>query len=95
MSALLVVDVQHDFISGSLAVPGAQEILPTVYDLLDNHTWDAVIVSQVSALSAACLISPFSTAHRTFTLVDMCRLRQRMDSSLSGPLRLCTPFSKG
>jgi nicotinamidase-related amidase len=48
MSALLLVDVQHDFISGSLAVPNASDILPTVYDLLDNHAWDLVVASQVS-----------------------------------------------
>jgi hypothetical protein len=48
MSALLLVDVQQDFIDGSLAVPNATDILPTVYDLLDNHTWDLVVASQVS-----------------------------------------------
>jgi len=47
-SALMLVDIQHDFMDGSLAVPGAAEILPTVYDLLDDHQigWKAVVASQ-------------------------------------------------
>jgi nicotinamidase-related amidase len=49
MSALLIVDVQHDFISGSLAVPDAPAILPVIYDLLDNHEWDLVVATQVRA----------------------------------------------
>jgi nicotinamidase-related amidase len=48
MSALLVVDVQYDFISGSLAVEGARDILSVVYTLLDDHTWDLIIASQAS-----------------------------------------------
>jgi nicotinamidase-related amidase len=52
MSALIIVDCQHDFITGSLAVKGAQEILPVVYDLLDNHTWDVVVATQVGLPSA-------------------------------------------
>jgi nicotinamidase-related amidase len=47
MSALIVVDCQHDFISGSLAVEDAPAVLPVIYDLLDNHTWDVVVATQV------------------------------------------------
>ncbi|KDQ56964.1 hypothetical protein JAAARDRAFT_178399 [Jaapia argillacea MUCL 33604] len=47
MSALLIVDVQYDFISGSLAVKQAEAILPVVYDLLDQQNrWDLVVASQ-------------------------------------------------
>lgn len=48
-SALMIVDIQHDFLDGALAVPGAGEILPTVYSLLDDHQigWKAVVASQV------------------------------------------------
>lgn len=47
-SALMIVDIQHDFLDGALAVPGAGEILPTVYSLLDDHQigWKAVVASQ-------------------------------------------------
>ncbi|EIN14268.1 Isochorismatase hydrolase [Punctularia strigosozonata HHB-11173 SS5] len=46
LPALIVVDVQYDFISGSLAVKGAEDILPVIYDLLDKHDWDLVVASQ-------------------------------------------------
>ncbi|TFK50004.1 Isochorismatase hydrolase [Heliocybe sulcata] len=47
MSALLVVDVQYDFINGSLAVKDAEAILPIVHDLLDDSgRWDLVVASQ-------------------------------------------------
>jgi nicotinamidase-related amidase len=47
MSALLVVDVQHDFLTGSFVVPRGEEILPAVYELLDRGDWDLVVASQV------------------------------------------------
>ncbi|EPQ54338.1 Isochorismatase hydrolase [Gloeophyllum trabeum ATCC 11539] len=46
MSALLVVDVQYDFINGSLAVKDSESILPVVHELLDDAKWDLVIASQ-------------------------------------------------
>lgn len=49
-NALLLVDIQYDFISGTLAVPGAEEILAPTYNLLDNHRWDLVIASQASQI---------------------------------------------
>jgi hypothetical protein len=49
-NALLLVDIQYDFISGTLAVPGAQEILAPTYSLLDDHKWDLVIASQASQI---------------------------------------------
>ena len=47
-SALILVDVQHDFLppSGSLAVTGGLEILPVCLDLLNSHSWAAIIASQ-------------------------------------------------
>jgi len=46
-TALIVVDVQNDFLpGGSLAAPNGNDILPVVYDLLDNHTqFDLIIAS--------------------------------------------------
>ncbi len=38
-TALIVVDVQNDFITGSLAVPGADQILPFVNETIDK-AWD-------------------------------------------------------
>jgi nicotinamidase/pyrazinamidase len=35
-SALIVVDMQNDFVTGSLAVPDAQQILPFVNDYIDQ-----------------------------------------------------------
>ncbi|BGP18760.1 hypothetical protein JCM10213v2_006839 [Rhodosporidiobolus nylandii] len=48
-SALLLVDIQHDFLppSGALAVPQGDSILPgAVYRLLDEGKWDLVVASQ-------------------------------------------------
>lgn len=42
--ALLVVDVQNDFITGSLAVPGAEEIIPVIVEL--ESKFDAIIYSR-------------------------------------------------
>ena len=42
--ALIVVDVQNDFVSGSLAVPQAEEIFPTVNKLIQEH--DLVVATQ-------------------------------------------------
>lgn len=48
MSALIIVDVQHDFLpGGALAVPDGDAILPRISQLLKTNIWDAVIVSKV------------------------------------------------
>ncbi|KAK0560533.1 hypothetical protein OC844_003702 [Tilletia horrida] len=44
--ALLLIDVQYDFIDGSLAVKDAASILPTVHDLLDNYAFPLIVASQ-------------------------------------------------
>jgi hypothetical protein len=47
-SGLILVDIQYDFLRGSLAVPEADQILPTAYALLDERVrWKAVVASQV------------------------------------------------
>ncbi|OLL24425.1 Pyrazinamidase/nicotinamidase [Neolecta irregularis DAH-3] len=46
MSALLIVDVQNDFIDGSLAVPGAEGILAQINELILQRNWDLVVGSQ-------------------------------------------------
>jgi nicotinamidase-related amidase len=49
--ALIIVDVQYDFLppSGSLAVPQGEEILPIIKDLLDDqqHQFELVVASRV------------------------------------------------
>ncbi|KAI1381452.1 Isochorismatase hydrolase [Hypoxylon crocopeplum] len=45
-TALAIIDVQNDFITGSLANPRAPAILPKIYQLLDNHEWPFVVASQ-------------------------------------------------
>jgi len=47
--ALLVIDVQHDFLpNGALAVQDGEKIIPGILDLLDpsKYKWDAVAMSQ-------------------------------------------------
>lgn len=48
--ALLLVDIQHDFITGSLAVPDAESILPVVKNLIESYPFDMIIASQVRYL---------------------------------------------
>jgi len=43
---LLVIDMQNDFIDGSLAVPGAEEILDKVEDLTNLDIWYQVLYTQ-------------------------------------------------
>ncbi|KAI1461057.1 Isochorismatase hydrolase [Annulohypoxylon moriforme] len=45
-TALAIIDVQNDFINGSLANPRAPVILPKIYQLLDNHEWPFIVASQ-------------------------------------------------
>ena len=46
--ALIVVDIQNDFLpGGALAVPDGDDILPFVVDLLQNgHTYELIVVTQ-------------------------------------------------
>ncbi|KND02344.1 uncharacterized protein SPPG_02816 [Spizellomyces punctatus DAOM BR117] len=46
--ALIVVDVQNDFLppSGALPVPGGREIVPVVERLLERCEWDLVVATQ-------------------------------------------------
>lgn len=43
MSALIIVDVQNDFCSGSLAVQNSHEIIPVINKLLENYKFDLVV----------------------------------------------------
>ncbi|KAI1800184.1 Isochorismatase hydrolase [Daldinia bambusicola] len=45
-TALVIIDVQNDFINGSLANPRAPSILPKIYQLLDDHEWPFIVASQ-------------------------------------------------
>ncbi|KAI1764328.1 Isochorismatase hydrolase [Hypoxylon sp. FL1150] len=45
-TALAIIDVQNDFINGSLGSPRASAILPKIYQLLDNHEWPFIVASQ-------------------------------------------------
>lgn len=47
LSALIVIDVQHDFLpGGALAVPGGDEVIPVITRLMENMSFDAVILTQ-------------------------------------------------
>ncbi|KAI1403833.1 Isochorismatase hydrolase [Hypoxylon fuscum] len=45
-TALAIIDVQNDFITGSLGSPRAPAILPKIYQLLDDHEWPFIVASQ-------------------------------------------------
>ncbi len=47
-TALLVIDVQNDFIDGSLAVTGAKDIIPPTLELIRaKDVWTMIVASQV------------------------------------------------
>lgn len=41
--ALIIVDVQNDFVTGSLAVPGAKEIIPVIHWIVANTKYDTIV----------------------------------------------------
>jgi nicotinamidase-related amidase len=45
-TALVLIDIQNDFITGSLNNTRAPLILPKVYQLLDDHEWPFIVASQ-------------------------------------------------
>ena len=47
-SALLVVDMQHDFVDldGMLSVPGAQAIVQRINALMTEGCWDLIVASK-------------------------------------------------
>lgn len=44
--ALILVDIQNDFIGGSLAVPNAETIIPVINKLLEKVDWDLVVATK-------------------------------------------------
>lgn len=46
MKALVVVDVQNDFVSGSLAVPDAEAIIPVIEKMAWDHDGGALIATR-------------------------------------------------
>ena len=42
-TCLLIVDVQNDFVCGSLRAPNAEEIIPIINSLRCAHAWDLVV----------------------------------------------------
>lgn len=44
--ALIVVDIQNDFISGSLAIKNAIEIIPIINHLIDSVKFDLIVFSK-------------------------------------------------
>jgi nicotinamidase-related amidase len=72
-TALVLIDIQNDFITGSLGSPRAPAILPKVYQLLDNHEWTFIAASQdwhpeghVSFASAHPGLEPGDAVNVTF-----------------------------
>merc|ERR1719347_1102945 len=45
-TTLVVIDMQNDFITGSLAVPGAGELLGPMVEMMQDEVWDQVIFSK-------------------------------------------------
>ncbi|KAF2016954.1 Isochorismatase hydrolase [Aaosphaeria arxii CBS 175.79] len=45
-TALVLIDIQNDFITGSLNNSRAPSILPQVYKLVDDHEWPFLVASQ-------------------------------------------------
>ena len=43
---LLVIDMQNDFISGSLAVQGAEELLGPLSEVIKDEVWDQIIFTK-------------------------------------------------
>lgn len=58
-TALVVVDVQNDFISGALKVGGAQEIIAPINALRQVHKFDIVVLTKVGS----CLLSHKCCTH--------------------------------
>ncbi|CCH45703.1 Nicotinamidase [Wickerhamomyces ciferrii] len=85
-SALLVIDIQHDFLpGGSLAVNDGNKIIPGVLDLIntDKYNWDAVVFSQdwhpkdhISFASNHENIKPFEEIEFTSTKDSSIKLKQ-------------------
>ena len=44
-TCLVVVDVQNDFITGSLALAGGEEVVPVINEMLDTYSFDLVFYS--------------------------------------------------
>ena len=45
--ALIVIDMQYDFIDGSLGTNEAQNILPNVNDLIDKKDYDNLFFTKI------------------------------------------------
>lgn len=43
--ALIIVDMQNDFVTGSLANPSAQEIVPKIVDLIKSNEYDFILTT--------------------------------------------------
>jgi nicotinamidase/pyrazinamidase len=46
MKALIIVDPQNDFVTGTLAVPGAQAVIDRIKRLLDQNDYDHIVATQ-------------------------------------------------
>ena len=75
-SALLIIDVQNDFVSGSLAVSGSMEIIPKINSLIeeikfnniiytkDNHPENHVSFKGSSSSRLRILLDPLTEKYR-------------------------------
>jgi hypothetical protein len=77
-TALIIVDVQYDFLppSGALAVPEGNQIIPRIKDLLSTDTgkWRSVIATQVRPSTSCNSV----TDGRIITLKGIYRLHPLM-----------------
>jgi hypothetical protein len=51
-AALIVVDIQNDFVTGALKVGGGEEIIPLINTFRQTHAFDFVVLTQVCYPSA-------------------------------------------
>ncbi|ORY80723.1 Isochorismatase-like protein [Leucosporidium creatinivorum] len=76
-AALLLIDIQYSFLppSGSLAVQGGADILPTVYRLLDQANWEGVWASQDYHPPHHTSFSSSHPPHPPFTSIPLLHAR--------------------
>ncbi|CDZ98693.1 Pyrazinamidase/nicotinamidase PNC1 [Phaffia rhodozyma] len=69
-SALILVDIQNDFLppTGALQVEDGREILPVVYDLIENHDWAVIAVTHPEGHVSFDTSHP---GHKMFEVIDV------------------------
>ena len=45
LNVLVIIDAQNDFITGALANPVADERVPNICMLIEDHDWDMIVAT--------------------------------------------------